>query len=140
ASSSKKLSTTKTLWVGPTPRQKAVGMPGGSTRNIVDMNVRESVGRLRRALHRIGVETVLEERWHIAREDRSTAHTVCPGHRLAIRVEPGRQSVIVVGPVHVVLDVFLAAPDDFHRSVHLLRDLDSEDRTVRLEPPAEAAA
>ena len=27
-----KLSTTKTLWVGPTPRQNAVGTPGGSCR------------------------------------------------------------------------------------------------------------
>jgi len=27
-----KLSTTKMLWTTPTPRQKAVGMPGGSTR------------------------------------------------------------------------------------------------------------
>lgn len=39
-----------------------------------------------------------------------------------------------------MLDVFLTAPHDFHRPVHLLRDLDGEDATVDVQPPAEAAA
>ena len=59
---------------------------------------------------------------------------------LPFRIEPGRQPVVVVRPVHVVLDVFLAAPDDLHRSIHLLRDLDGEDAAVDLQPSAEAAA
>jgi hypothetical protein len=39
-----------------------------------------------------------------------------------------------------MLDVLLAAPDDFHRSIHLLRNLDGEDAAVDIQPSAEAAA
>src|SRR5262245_26935752 len=45
ANSSMKLSTTKTLWVGPTPRQKAVRTPGGST----DLLPRRSKTRVQRS-------------------------------------------------------------------------------------------
>ena len=68
------------------------------------------------------------------------ADAVGPGHRLAVGIEPRRQPVVVIGAVHVVLDVLLAAPDDLDRPFHLLRDLDGEDRAVDVEPPAEAAA
>src|SRR5262249_35984495 len=87
--------------------------------NIVDTDVREGIRRFGRPLDRIVVDAVIEQRRDIARADRRTADTVLPGYWLAIRVEPSRQAVIVVRPVHVVLDVFLAAPDDFHRSIHL---------------------
>jgi hypothetical protein len=104
------------------------------------MDVREGVGRLRRTFHRIGVETIDEQRRHIARHHRGAGYTVGPGHQPAVRVEPGRQPVVVIGPVHVVLDVFLAAPDDLHRPIHLPCDLDGEDGAVDVEPSAEAAA
>jgi hypothetical protein len=39
-----------------------------------------------------------------------------------------------------VLDIFLAAPHDLHRSIHVLRDLDGEDTAVDIEPAAETAA
>jgi hypothetical protein len=39
-----------------------------------------------------------------------------------------------------MLDVLLAAPDDFHRSIHLLCNLDGEDAAVDIQPSAEAAA
>ena len=55
-------------------------------------------------------------------------------------VEAGGDPVVVVGPVHVVLDVFLAGPDDLDRAVDLLRDLDRLHDEVDLEPAAEAAA
>src|SRR6267378_7352505 len=63
-----------------------------------------------------------------------------PGCRPAIRVEAGRQAVVVVRSVEVVLDVFLATPNDFHRAAHLPGDFHREERTVCLESPAETAA
>ncbi len=39
-----------------------------------------------------------------------------------------------------MLGVLLAAPDDFHRSIHLPRNLDGEDGAVDIQPSAEAAA
>src|ERR1700692_2459199 len=63
-----------------------------------------------------------------------------PGDRRAARVEPGRQPVVIVGTVEVVLNVFLATPHNLHRSAHVTRDLYREERAVMLESPAEAAA
>ena len=57
-----KLSTTKTLCDGPTLRQNAVGMPGGSTRTILDVQVRKRIGEIDRAFGRVGIEPVLERR------------------------------------------------------------------------------
>ena len=63
-----------------------------------------------------------------------------PGDRHPVRIETGGHPVEEVGPVHVVLDVFLAGPDDLHRAVDLLGDLDRAHDAVDLEPPPEAAA
>ena len=63
-----------------------------------------------------------------------------PRHELAVRIEPGRQAVVVGGAVHIVLDVFLATPNNLHRPIHLFRDLDGEDVAVDIKPPAETAA
>ena len=60
ASSSMKLSTTKTLCVGPTPRQKAVGMPGGSMPHVLDLHVRAAHRAVGGALDRVGVEAIVE--------------------------------------------------------------------------------
>ena len=65
---------------------------------------------------------------------------MAPGNRLAVRVEPGLHAVVVIRPVHVVLDVLLAGPDDLHRPVDLLGDLHRLRDEVHLEPAAEAAA
>ena len=55
-----KLSTTKTLCDGPTPRQNAVGMPGGSARTYSTCMFGERVGEIDRAFDGVGVEPVLE--------------------------------------------------------------------------------
>ena len=47
---------------------------------------------------------------------------------------------VVGGAVHIVLDVFLATPNNLHRPIHLFRDLDGEDVAVDIKPPAETAA
>src|SRR5438046_4566722 len=63
-----------------------------------------------------------------------------PGDRLALGIEAGGDAVKVIRPVHVVLDVFLAAPEHLHRPGHLLGDLHRPGDEIHLEPPAEAAA
>ena len=68
------------------------------------------------------------------------AKRLLPGDRPALRVEPGRNAVEPIGPVHVVLDVFLAGPHHLHGTIDMLGDLDRANRAVGLQPPAEAAA
>ena len=63
-----------------------------------------------------------------------------PRHRLALRVDARADAVVVVRPIHVVLDVFLARPDHLYRPSHLLRDLHGAHGAVELEAPAESAA
>ena len=63
-----------------------------------------------------------------------------PGDRFAVFVQAGGDPIIVVRPVHVVLDVFFAGPHHLHRTWDLLRDFDRPDNEIHLEPTAEAAA
>ena len=63
-----------------------------------------------------------------------------PGNRLAGRIKSGRQTIEVVRPIHIVLDVFLAAPDHLHRAIDVLGDLDGQHRAIGLQPSAEATA
>ena len=63
-----------------------------------------------------------------------------PGDRHPVLIETGGHPVKEVGPVHVVLDIFLAGPDDFHGALDLLGDLDRTHDAVDLESPPEAAA
>jgi hypothetical protein len=63
-----------------------------------------------------------------------------PGNRLAGRIKSGRQPIEIVRPIHIVLDVFLAAPDHLHRTIDVLGDLDGQHRAIGLQPSAEAAA
>ncbi len=63
-----------------------------------------------------------------------------PENRLAGRVRSGRQPIEIIRPIHVVLDVFLAAPDHLHRGIDVLGDLDGQHRAIGLQPSSEAAA
>ena len=65
---------------------------------------------------------------------------MAPGDRHAVLVEAGGEAVVVVRPVHVVLDVLLAAPHDLDRVLRLLGNQRRLDDEVELEPPSEAAA
>ena len=104
------------------------------------MEVRQVIDQIDRAFRRIGIEAVLEARRQPSRDHRRTGEAVVPGDRLALLVEARGDAVEPIGPVHVVLDVFLARPHDLHGTIDLLGDLDGADRAVGLEPPAEAAA
>jgi len=63
-----------------------------------------------------------------------------PCNRLAGHVKSGRQPIEIVRPIHIVLNVFLAAPDYLHRTVDVLGDLDGENRSIGFQPSAEATA
>src|ERR1700682_1161708 len=63
-----------------------------------------------------------------------------PGNRHSLVIETRGYPVEETGPVHVVLDIFLAGPDDLHRTLHLHGDLNSAGDAVDLEPATEAAA
>ncbi|MGY4325799.1 hypothetical protein ACVWWG_000213 [Bradyrhizobium sp. LB7.2] len=55
-----------------------------------------------------------------------------PGNRLAGGIKSSRQPIEIIRPIHIVLDVFLAAPDHLNRPVDVLGDLDGEDRPIGL--------
>ena len=63
-----------------------------------------------------------------------------PGDRHSLLIETGGDPVEPIGPIHVVLDIFLAGPHDLHGTIDMLRDLDGASDAVGLEPPAEPAA
>src|SRR3954452_9933646 len=63
-----------------------------------------------------------------------------PGYRLAGRIKSGRQPIEVVRLIHIMLDVFLAAPDHLHRAIDVLGDLDGQYRAIGLQPSAEPTA
>ena len=106
----------------------------------VDVHGAELVGLILRAVDRVGIDAVLDPGRAVARDDGRARDAVRPGHRLALRVHARADAVVVIRPVHVVLDVFLARPDHLDRPAHLLRDLDRAHGAVVLEAPAEPAA
>ena len=63
-----------------------------------------------------------------------------PGNRRPVGIQPSGHPIEEIGPVDVVLDVFLPAPDDFHRPVDLFGDRDRLGDAVHVQPAAEAAA
>ena len=63
-----------------------------------------------------------------------------PGDRHSFRIETGGQPVEPIGPIHVVLDILLAGPHDFHWTVDMLGDLDGAGDVIGLQPPAEPSA
>src|SRR6202790_5133433 len=60
------------------------------------------------------------------------------GHSLFI--ETGRQPIEEMGPVHVMLDVFLAGPDNLDRTVDLFGDLDRANDAIDLKTASETPA
>jgi hypothetical protein len=108
--------------------------------NVVDQLIRQVVRQVRSDFDRIRIEAVLESRRRETRHHRRTDDAVLPRNRLAVRVEARGDFVVVVRPVHVVLNVFFACPDHLHRRRHLFADLDRLRDHVEFEPPPEAAA
>src|SRR3954467_12862681 len=65
---------------------------------------------------------------------------MAPGDRHAFVIETGGETIEPIGPVHVVLDIFLARPDDLYGAIDLLRDLNAARDAVDVQPPSEPAA
>src|SRR5467141_2311751 len=106
-----KLSITKLLCVTPTPRQNPVFKAGSSWRTYSTRIAGDVVEQLRRSVHPVDVDPVLESGRQIAGDDRRADDPVHPCDRLALRIQRRRHTVVVVRPIDVVLDVLLACPD-----------------------------
>ena len=107
---------------------------------ILDVHVRERVNEINRAFCGVGVETILERRREPSRKDRGARETIMPGDWHSFVIETSRHSVEEIGPIHVMLDIFLAGPHDLHGAVDLLRDLDGANDAIDLQPPAKSTA
>src|SRR5260221_12744868 len=104
------------------------------------MQVGQVIDQIDRAFGRVGVQAIVESRRKPSRDDRGTREAIVPGDRHSFRIETSRYPVEETGPVHVVLDIFLAGPYDLDGTVDLLRDLDGAGDTIGLQPPTEATA
>src|SRR3981189_693752 len=105
---------------------------------ILDVHVREGIGQINRALGGVGVDTVGEQGRGPSRDDRRARETMVPGDGHSSFIETGRHPVEETGPVHVVLDVFLARPHDLDRTFDMLRDLDGANDAIDLQAATEA--
>src|SRR5262249_3306498 len=101
---------------------------------------RHAVDVVRRALHRVRIDAVLDPRGAVALDDGRAGDAMRPADGLAPRIDAGADAIAVLRPVKVALYVFLARPDYLDGTAHLLRDLHGAQRAVVLEAPAEAAA
>jgi hypothetical protein len=108
--------------------------------HIFHPEIREGIDQVDRALDSVRIEPVLETWRKISRDHRGAGEAMVPGDRPPLRVQARRDPVVPIGPVHVVLDVFLSRPDDLDRTIHLAGDLDGANDAVDLEAPSEAAA
>jgi len=103
------------------------------------VQIRQRIGQVDRAFDGVGVETIVERRRRPSRQNRGAREAIVPGDRHTFRIEARRDAVEEAGPIHVVLDVFLARPHDLDRAVDLFGDLDRANGTIDLQPPAEGS-
>src|SRR5207244_10621693 len=68
------------------------------------------------------------------------SNAVAPSDGHSLRIEPGGHPVVEVRPVHVVLDIFLPAVNEFDGAIDALGDLDRANYAVDFEPSPESAA
>ena len=138
ASSSMKLSMANTLLFGPTPRQKPVMMPGGSSRLNSTRIVGDVVGDVLGGIDAVRIHAFLEEGGQKARHHGRAGHSVLPADdSAALKARP--KDVAVGRPINVVSDVFLAGPYHLDRPVDVLGDSRGTVRHVGFELAAEAA-
>src|SRR5262249_14267168 len=91
-------------------------------------------------IHPIHIDAILEEWWSEAGHDRRSRDPVGPRQGHSCTVKTGGYAVIVVGSIHIVLDVFLAAPNDLDRIVQLRRDEGRLHDEVEFKPSSETTA
>ena len=107
--------------------------------HILDVHVGKGIGEIDRALGGIGIETIVEPAWQVSRDDRRAREAIVPGDRYPFLIETGGHPIEEGGPVHVVLDIFLARPHDFDRAVDMFGDLNRTRDAVGFESTAEPA-
>ena len=105
--------------------------------HVLDLDRRNVVEQLDGPVHRVDIDPILEDGWQITGDDRRTDDSVGPGHRHAPQTQAGREPVVVVRAIDVVLDIFFAGPYDLDRRIHLLRDAHGLGHVVHLEPASE---
>src|SRR5262245_40676680 len=108
--------------------------------HIFDMEVRQVVDEIDRTFRRVGIKTVLESRWQPPRDHRGAGETIIPGNRPALIIQSRGDAIEPIRTIHVVLDIFLARPDDLNGTFDLLCDLDGTDSAVGVQPTAKPAA
>ena len=108
--------------------------------DIIDMHIRQSVLQVYCRLDSVAIQAVLEGRRKPPRKNGGASQPVRPRDGLSAGIEASRDAVIEIGPVHIVLDVFLATPNNLHRPSDLLGNLHRTGDAIDLEPPAETTA
>src|SRR5262245_3876375 len=106
----------------------------------LDLDGADLVGLIRRALHRIRIDAVLDPGRVVALDDGRAGDAMRPGDGLALRVHARADAIVVIRAVHVVLDVFLARPDHLDGPLYVLRNLNGPHGAVVLETATEPAA
>src|SRR2546425_12930891 len=107
---------------------------------VFDLDRWDIVDQLHSPVCRVAVEPVLERGRRPAGEDGRTKEPMGPGDRPAFRAQARGDPVVVVRAIHIVLDVLLPSPNDFHRAFDLLRDANGLGFEVDLEPAAESTS
>src|SRR3989475_10325944 len=108
--------------------------------DVLDLNRRDVVEDVHRAVHPVGIDPVLECGRRVTRDDRRAHDPVGPRDRSAAGIQPGGHAVVIVGTIKFVLHILFARPHPFHRALHVLPDAHGLGHIVVLEPPTESPA
>src|ERR1043166_3038127 len=106
--------------------------------HVLDPDVRDVVEQLHRPVQRISVEAVVDRGGCPAGENGDAYDPVAPGGQLAAGVEAGGDPVEVIRTIDIMLNIFLAGPDDLDWALDLLGDTDGLGDVVMLQAPAES--
>src|SRR3979411_3386322 len=99
----------------------------------------ECICRIGRTLDSVRVHSIFHSLRKEARLNRRAGDPMRPGYRSAALIERDDQMIVVIRPIHVVLNVLFARPHDFPRTIDLLCDLRGAHDAVYLESPPESS-
>src|SRR3984885_13929405 len=111
----------------------------GLLANVFHVEIGHFVRKVHGALHRVAIESVDERRRRPPCKDRRTGDAVLPSRNFRIR-EARFEPIEIKWPVQRLLNVLLARPDHFDRSVYLLGDAHRLRYPIDLKPATKAAA
>src|SRR4029077_16055225 len=125
------------VWPDPAPKSGRHRRRLGA--DIFNLEIRNVVGIVDRAIDRVDVDPVNKYRWRPARHNRRARYAIFPCGNLASRQGCGNH-VAIDRPINVVLNVSFARQADFPRPVDLLADAHGGRHHVGFEPTPEASA